>query len=152
MGNYMDRIIITFINCVKLMSFKYWKLLYNEFPYKISVKLQKRCVFFYCRYENPYIHMGILLTRKEQSTALLHEIGHYINYSRLKANNLSDRFDKQEKVYDKREEKNAWKWAVRLSRKYNLEMCPDKASEWLGTYGFKYKVLYNLSMGYKKGG
>jgi len=114
-------IITTFFNCLILGTFKYWTILLNEFPYEITRRKEKYSSFHYSSVIECRItigsHKGV-----EKNTVLLHEIGHFISYCNVKADDKIKRFKKYGLQCIKREEKQAWKYALRLSKQYDIDM------------------------------
>lgn len=84
-----------------------------------------------CRiiYNHDFPQSTILMSRKLSrinfDTALLHELGHYIDF---KSNS------KVLKRSAKAIEKSAWKNAIKLSDTYNIPICYTTAKRWLKTY------------------
>ena len=129
----MNQLCNTFMNCVRLRSFKYFKLLHRE----CDIKVTKVDVPYSTFYWDLYITIGNYGTNKEVTTALLHEIGHYIDFKKQKT---KKRYNKSSII---EKEKRAWKYALRLADEYNIKIDYVAASRWLGTYGATYRVLTN---------
>lgn len=67
-------------------------------------------------------------------TDILHEIGHKIDYEK-------EGFLKFHRHNDRRLEKKAWKYALELSKEYNLPLNKSLAKQYLYTYGYNYRRL-----------
>ena len=88
-----------------------------------------------------WIDIGTYPNKKQKNTALLHELGHYVDFKKLNRSVSSIR-----KNTTINQEKKAWKYCLRLSDQYNIPIDLPKAKEWLATYGATYKVLDNRIM------
>lgn len=74
-----------------------------------------------------FIRLGLKDLNKQQIvTALLHEIGHYIDFKKD---------IKNIKCHTKSTEKRAWKIAIQLADKYGIKLDADLATAWLKSYG-----------------
>lgn len=131
------------------LSPRLFRLLYIECPIPISRDFSNSC---YIWYNEPSGRQWITIcfgeTKKESITALLHEIGHYIDYKSLKGYSLG-KYIRSKKV-EMKKEKKAWKNALMLSDKYDIDICYKTAEKWLGTYGASYKTLSNRASNQKE--
>jgi hypothetical protein len=139
------KIITAILNCINLRSFRYLRILYNEFPYKVYTTKDDYCSINYNSSDPDFwINVSGKYSTLQKSGALLHEIGHYIDYMNLSGGySIRDYMRSDSKEIHR--EKTAWKNAIRLSDKYNIKIDFDHAVECLGTYGTSYKVLENRS-------
>ena len=70
---------------------------------------------------------------------MLHEIGHYIDFTKTPINKRLNRFTGAK--MQKCAEKDAWKYGIRLSDKYNIPINYVAAKKWLSSYKTEYIVL-----------
>lgn len=79
-------------------------------------------------------------TKNERITAILHELGHFLDLSNKSYKWGCSKI--QDHVWKK--EKAAWGHAINLSKKYNIQFSKDMAISWLSTYRTKSARLENL--------
>jgi len=84
------------------------------------------------------IMIGKMRNREEVISALLHEVGHYKDIKKLGPVRFK-------RMPMKEQERSAWKWAIKFSKQYDLEMDYQISVEWLGTYKASYRCLENLA-------
>lgn len=142
----MSRFFITVINCLKLKSFSLFTVLLNEVPFIIKRSNKKGSASFSGTSTGLYwITLGKFISRKELNTALLHEIGHFIDFKKIKKRKgiifAIKKFNSSN--YLKQCEKNAWKYALYLEKKYNKKICYNSARLWLKSYNTNYARLDN---------
>jgi hypothetical protein len=142
----MSKFFITVINCLKLKSFSLFTVLLNEVPFIIKRSNKKNKASFHYTSTGLYgITVGKFISRKELNTALLHEIGHFIDFKKIKnRKGIIFAFKKfNSSNYLKQGEKNAWKYALYLEKKYNKKICYNVARLWLKSYNTSYARLDN---------
>lgn len=147
----MSQFLRTIRNCIMMgsLSPRLFRLLYAECPIPISREFGSQCHIWYNEPSGrQWIVIGFGQAKKESITALLHEIGHYVDFKSLK-NFDQGKYMRSEKV-QKVMEKKAWKNAIRLSDKYGIDICYKTAVKWLGTYGASYKTLSNRACNQKE--
>lgn len=144
----MSDIIRAMKNCfnVRCFSLKLFKFFYKEVPFEVKMSCDEHTmcsIWYYNRTGMFEIELGNRLSKIEKLTGLLHEVGHYKDYKKLKNYNMLIYMNSENQ--EKRREKRAWKEAIRFSDKYKIPIDFKVAKEWLATYDTSYKVLCNRS-------
>lgn len=141
----MKQLWLTINNIITLRSFdiNLYRFLYNECTVPVyRVKIDDYGWFGYVIYPDKTtkplrIDIGVHPSKILIVTTLLHEVGH------LKDNvSWKDKYDSAPTI---KKEKSAWKWAIKFSQQYNLEIDYQNSIRWLGTYKAKYRRLENLA-------
>lgn len=142
MWQIIKRFSLTVLNCLSLRSFKYFKILYVEFPHDVFLIDTNAYEIWHSKNDKSYwINISKFEKNLNRNTGLLHEIGHYIDYKKQSISTW-DYINNSNK--EKHREKQAWKWAIRLSKQYDIPICAKTARKWLSSYGAEYAVLNNM--------
>lgn len=138
----MKQLLLTIRNCIKLRTFRYFKVLHNHVNIPINrIKDKNFGCFNYKinQYKPLQIKIGKCDNKLILNTLLLHEIGHLLDHNKRHHYHNYHKYHNQ-----KKREKAAWKECIRLSNKYKIHICPNQANTWLSTYNTSYKTLENL--------
>jgi len=138
----MKQLILTIRNfwSVGVWNTNMFRFLYKECSIPVyRIREDNTGLFWW--YNDQVTPWKIEISRKmdkiEVATTLLHEVGHLKDFNKMRK--------KFKLMPKKKSEKSAWKWAIRFSRDYELEINGKLAIEWLGTYKAEYKCLENLA-------
>lgn len=123
---------------------KTWNFLYNEVDILVYVRDQYGAYFRWGNGKSPLI----TLPKSERHldshmwSSLLHETGHYKDYKykgeakfRKMGEDKSQRLDL---------EIMAWKLAIKLSKKYKIDIDPEISLSWLNSYDVTWKPLERM--------
>ncbi len=138
----MKQLWLTFNNFMemKIFDIRLLKFLYYEcdIPIRRIGEPDKGYFWWHNDQQTPWkIQISEKMEKTEAITTLLHEVGHLKDFKKFRK--------KFKQIPEKKNEKSAWKWAIRFSRDYGLKINSELAIKWLGTYEAKYKCLENLA-------
>lgn len=136
----MKQFLNTIKNCMRLRTFSFFNVLYNEVDVEVDrIGYTELCIFTYdSEFDIPLrISIGKNMSKRTMITGLLHEVGHMKDFEKMKTTKkyLSRPTEVREKI--------AWKNCIRLADKYNIKLDLKSAQKWLGSYNTNYKVLDN---------
>lgn len=134
----MKKILTTINNIIALrvINLNLIKFLWNECDIFISRRSHDLDTgAFYFGDIAPRIELSKHKNKEGLITTLLHEVGHYKDYLRYDA--------WYEDMDLKKQEKSAWKWAIKFAKQYKLPMDYKTALFCLNTYGTTYRCLEN---------
>jgi hypothetical protein len=111
----------------RFLTFKIAKLLWDFRELSFLSGKGQYCSINYGFFRGYYIVVGLDMSNLKCNTGLLHEIGHYIDFKKRGIKTDS-------KTETRRAEILAWKYAIELSKQYDIPICPATARKWLNTY------------------
>lgn len=143
----IEQFMLTILNCIALRTFRHFGMLYREVDISIVRNYEKNKGCFTYRLD-PYVPVNIAMGKFDSKikfdTALLHEIGHLIDFKK-NINKTYFRRNVNKTRFEKVAEKNAWRECLVLSEKYGVSICYQTARKWLSSYRASYKRLDNLA-------